>query len=246
MRIISKEKDYYDTVQSMGYDPNVCFVRKPEEIEGEFFSDALFMHNSSKHEKDMGYDFTLIGFCGEIYVCLTIEYSEDSNFYNCYSIEDVDKVMDKFLDKKIKKFYYEGDRKSYYSRSPYYREYLKQLFTHDFLITPTMVARYLFSTNKYLNYHNVVKIFMDKKAPIFTIGKKNRKARQKLTLNPILKDFGFQKIKDPYTAYQEIAQYISGVIGIGHPETVEISDKDQRDKKGFDEWSFKKMPEEKK
>ena len=33
--------------------------------------------------------------------------------------------------------------------------------------------------------------------------------------------------------------YISGVIGTGEKDTIKISDKDMRDAKGFDDWSFK-------
>jgi len=43
-----------------------------------------------------------------------------------------------------------------------------------------------------------------------------------------------------YMAYQEIAMYISGVLGIGEPDTLEISDEDMRDEKGFFDMSFKK------
>lgn len=59
------------------------------------------------------------------------------------------------------------------------------------------------------------------------------------TINPILKEFKFYRAVDTYTAFQEIAMYISGVIGTGENNTITISDKDMRDAKGFDDWSFK-------
>ena len=57
--------------------------------------------------------------------------------------------------------------------------------------------------------------------------------------NPVLKDFQFFRAVSTYQAFQEISMYISGVIGVGEKNTVTISDKDMRDAKGFDDWSFK-------
>lgn len=58
-------------------------------------------------------------------------------------------------------------------------------------------------------------------------------------INPVLKDIGFQHILDPYTCFQEISMYMSGVMCNMEKETVEVSDIIQRDKKGFDNNSFK-------
>lgn len=57
--------------------------------------------------------------------------------------------------------------------------------------------------------------------------------------NAELKDLGFASVVDPFTAYQEISSYISGVLGVESVEPVVISDKSQLIKKGFDEKSFK-------
>lgn len=57
--------------------------------------------------------------------------------------------------------------------------------------------------------------------------------------NAELKDLGFASVMDPFTAYQEISSYVSGVLGVESIEPVIISDKSQLIKKGFDEKSFK-------
>ena len=59
-------------------------------------------------------------------------------------------------------------------------------------------------------------------------------------INARLNIFQFQKIKDPMTAFQEIQMFISGVLGTPEKETIQISDNDMRDKKGFDKWSFRR------
>ena len=59
------------------------------------------------------------------------------------------------------------------------------------------------------------------------------------TVNPCLKDLDFAKVVDPYTAFQELEAYISGVLGAAHPKLIEITNDDMRDKKGFDKYSFR-------
>jgi hypothetical protein len=59
--------------------------------------------------------------------------------------------------------------------------------------------------------------------------------------NPCLRLYGFQQAKDPFMAFQEIGQFISGVMGSGEKEIVKISDKDMISKKGFNEWSFRRQ-----
>jgi hypothetical protein len=70
----------------------------------------------------------------------------------------------------------------------------------------------------------------------------NRYNKVKSELNPRLADIHFFKVKDAFATYQEIDQYISGVIGNTEIDTVGISDKDLAKSKGFDCYSFKKEP----
>lgn len=60
-----------------------------------------------------------------------------------------------------------------------------------------------------------------------------------------LQDVCFFRQVATYQAFQSIHQYLSGVLGMGQPHVPEISDKDMRDIKGFDEWSFKRLPTKK-
>lgn len=60
-----------------------------------------------------------------------------------------------------------------------------------------------------------------------------------LIVNPQLSPYSFGKIKDAQTAYQSIEMFLSN---IAHPNKpiLPISDRDMRDAKGFDKWSFRK------
>lgn len=78
--------------------------------------------------------------------------------------------------------------------------------------------------------------FLRYKCPVFVF------QDMRYVLNPRLADYHFQKVKDSFSAFQEVFQYISGVLGTNENPMVTISDKEKRDKKGFDNWSFKKRP----
>ncbi len=57
-----------------------------------------------------------------------------------------------------------------------------------------------------------------------------------------LKEFAFQKVKDPYTAFQELNMYVSGVLGGQSPKMIEIEDVVRLEGHGFDKKSsFRNM-----
>jgi hypothetical protein len=65
-----------------------------------------------------------------------------------------------------------------------------------------------------------------------------------LHINPKLEDLEFFRVVEPYTAFQEIEMYLSGILGKEVPNLVEISDKSKILKHGHDpKYSFRKMPE---
>lgn len=92
----------------------------------------------------------------------------------------------------------------------------------------------------------LVKLFHEHQVPLFLLSSNEDGKNHKLTLNPSLKDFDFQTVKDPYTAYQDIFQYVAGVLNQRENNMVKISDKDKIHKHGFDKWSFRTMPGTKK
>ena len=65
-------------------------------------------------------------------------------------------------------------------------------------------------------------------------------------LNPSLKEVDFYRIVDPYSAFQEISSFVSGVLTNVEDKMVKIDDESMKVKKGFDDWSFKTKPGTKK
>lgn len=59
-------------------------------------------------------------------------------------------------------------------------------------------------------------------------------------LNPRLNVWGFQKVFDPYTAYQELDMYLSNQLADQQDPVPQRTQELIRDAHGFDDWSFKK------
>lgn len=86
-------------------------------------------------------------------------------------------------------------------------------------------------------------LFHEHQVPLFLIELSRDKYKENVIhLNPNLKKLDFQKFKDPYTTYQDIFQYVSGVLNSRENYMVKVSDKVKAEKHGFDKWSFRKLP----
>lgn len=104
-----------------------------------------------------------------------------------------------------------------------------------------------FFTRKWAAMENV---FYDRKTPVFAfeplLGRQytwKKRDYESLVLNPCLKSLEFYKVRDPYSLFQDIQGYISGVIGIDTKPTIEISDEDKAEAKGHGgKYSFRKPP----
>lgn len=57
-----------------------------------------------------------------------------------------------------------------------------------------------------------------------------------------LKDLGFFRVVDAYTAFQDIAQFLARLAAPENQAPVQIQDADMVRAKGFDQWSFRKLP----
>jgi hypothetical protein len=66
-----------------------------------------------------------------------------------------------------------------------------------------------------------------------------------LITNPRLSEIGFQRILDPYTAYQELSMWTDNLaVHEGNREPKGMTDKLKAESKGFDKWSFRKHKDE--
>lgn len=235
MRIISKFHDYYDSVQGIGYDPDLIYHRVQDQnvleldtIRSEWrkpkfimpfdmpqLSESFFEYiNLTKWRNTLPSDCTLylIGFCGKYYLVLRHAGDPPQNFF------DEDSVVEYYSQ-------YCADNKFKYN----WFELFGKL-----------------GESKIKPFHDEIEPFRCINCPVFSIELKSYYSvffeRKIITINPSLADFQFYRLFDTYTAYQEIAMFISGVLGWPENDMIKISDTDMRDAKGFDEYSFKKRP----
>lgn len=91
--------------------------------------------------------------------------------------------------------------------------------------------------NRWTNEKTLLDIFVKFKVPSFLYTNKS------LILNPCLNDFNMQKIIHPYTAVQELEMFLNNTLCVTNTPTMPVGDDiTLAQSKGFDKWSFRKIP----
>jgi len=241
MLIIGKNKDYYDgVVGTMGIDKTIVYVRTtieeencekfPKEFrcgkhyrdEGSKFLDLChYSIDSKKSKKYEVKDIFFIGFCGKIYIGWKFYYT-----------------VGKGLNKKLKcDIIYDIDLAKKYIRDDRWG------------------SNNLNDSLNYVNNYNPIEIFREHNTPIFVYDSNVNRVDSdeyyssnygKFIVNPVLKEYEFYKVLDTFTTFQEIQMFISGVLGTGNKEIIEVEDKYKITQHGFDKWSFRREPSKRK
>lgn len=166
-----------------------------------------------------------VGFCGEVYIGVKIKYREKSYptdhtvSYYCY---DKNKVLD-FIN--AENDHIVRTRYIYKKNDEYHRKSTNRRIEEMFIRVDRsdMFSEYncpIFVLESFVSYNN----------------KKN------LKLNCQLSKFQFQKVIDPYTAYQKLKMYVEGIAQPIRP-IPKLNDKVMQEIKGFDhKYSFRKEP----
>jgi hypothetical protein len=202
---------------STGVDRDCVYKRHPKDIvyEKEVRNILPF---ASSNILELSFIPIIIGFAGNLYpVVRIIKVDPNTNkeiHFHIYSIDDFNEF------KKTHEIIIKDDR--YYSKGELYDEIgLKDFFNE--------------------NFNKLNSLFIKYKSPIFTIEKELHETE--IHLNHKLKDFDFVRVKDPFTAFQEIYMFIAGVLGNPEKEIITITDKVKAQQHGHDgKYSFKKMP----
>ena len=88
-----------------------------------------------------------------------------------------------------------------------------------------------------------VTVHQDFKAPVLLVSRRMTTGgmpKYAVLRNPCLKDLDFVRVMDPFTAYQEIAMFLGGVMAEQDKAPLRTgSDEVIAQQKGFDEWSFR-------
>jgi hypothetical protein len=252
MYIISKYKDYYDGAVGMGIDKTIVYERKlnaistPTHIDDKLSDKSDWRRHSfvssysSYHDIPNGHYNTyliVIGFCGKLYPAIKTITEKILNHSDWDKTKIVDIMYDHdeiktFMDKhQHKEYYWSKNTKTdaqkfdeYVQRlneidsAQWHREINSPIFVWGF---PPVDDTYLWECKYGIERNKGINFFV----------------------NPILKDYKFAKVFDPYTAFQEVQMYVSGVLGVNRDGTeFPATEKQKVAQHGMDKWSFRKPP----
>lgn len=236
MRIFSTFHDYYDSASSHGVDTSIIFNRKEEVIhltrtelnKNDYLrgiASIKIPHKAYIEARSTNQLHGVIGFCGKCYPFIQVydKYCYTSNDIN-NSIPEKDS-LNVYHTKQVRDFFNSTKNIAY--------EY-----------SDTFRKHYWDNCVNYFNHLTFDDTFRHLKTPTFAMILSWNNV--KIIINPRLKDYDFQKVKDSYTAFQDISMYLSNQMVDTTEIQQNIPDTILAEKKGFDKWSFRKMPEEQK
>lgn len=235
MRIISKHRDYYDGVQGYGFDTTPTYVRTQEVVEATDVPELVHraytqLPGWSIREWQLP-EITrgILVFCGKLYPVL---------------------MMGDTSLKNIKKATQEAKKKveSSVHATRWQKRRLKSML--DDLLTGKAIIHGQWAFNSAgiklcfesfprefgpeLHVRLQCPVILYRRVPDYP-----RRRDMEFALNPCLKDLGFPKWMDPFTAYQELDMYLGNQLAQQQERGPTGSDEIIRDSKGFDDKSFK-------
>jgi hypothetical protein len=244
VRIISpKFKDYYDMVAGQGVDLTRIYMRETKEVSGRLpLPDWDERENSwdNKHFKYPRYgrdvykqgwatatynlSYIYVLFAGKLYGGL--RFTDVNEVSHIWDVEALDAVEDKtgiFTDSgKYSTYRYRG-----HNPETEYEQCKRILAIRgDEVLSEWAIA----------NSYSVVVDHKQLRGSGYPSPLHDNKV---YLVDPPLKDFQFQKVIDPFTAYQELDMWVGGVLG-QNKEPLEVSDSVKIQQHGFDKWSFRK------
>lgn len=246
MLIVSKNKDYYDSIgEQFGIDKSIVYRREEITLNNSTGNHEiiLMIHKALKDKGletrlrlpflnntkfQMYTSWYLFGFCGNPYIGVKVTYKnatpgerhpmywEDKTIF--YYGEELLDILKSAAQEPIKRARYQNRN---YNQ---YEEAIKQIetilsvdFSEVFFTRKTPAFLFSLTTNIHLNHE--------------------------LIINPILKNYQFFKVKTAPQAFQEIQQFISGVLGTDGNDIIVTDDKYKILAAGMDlKTSFRKDP----
>ncbi len=228
MRIISPFKDYYDSVNNITSDKDALFIRKEEEVDlykilpTDLINALYFKETGRKNGLSIDICSQFVLFCGKLYGGLNIEFGKlNSNlrpitYNNIWSLEEFDKICVQYPELELHKSYrYDWKNRKY--------SYLR-----DILSIQQDTRFFTWSIENKIS----ILYFEGHLHSLPTFPKTGIKNYQ-------LSKIEFQKVLDPYVAYQELDMWIGGTLS-QNKEPEAISDNVKIQQHGFDKNSFRK------
>lgn len=231
MYIISKNKDYYDgVVGTVGMDKTIVYERHPNEIDNRNLMPKEFKGNDNHRSWMDNNPFLNIGY-------VDVDTKKTKKYISAES----------FIVGFCGKLYI-GWRFYYNVKAPYFSGRMFDI-EYDIIYDFEIAKKYLKEEHwnhklindiKYVLDYDPINIFRENNSPIFVYDSTDYTRNAIFVVNPLLKKYEFYKVVDAFTAFTELQMFISGVLGTGENDMIEIEDKYKIKKHGFNKWSFRK------
>jgi len=230
MKIISKFRDYYDSISHQYLDKEIIYLREQREIpiEREMAPPLGLINLDEKgHEsirnRRWEVSFEIIGFCGRNFPVVGI-YDYQSEDRNCaYTYPAMQRLLDELsipVARKTMRWLGGLKRLGYAHALDEYRAFFEDS----------------------ANLKGLDRYYFDLNAPCFVI--RRNQDHTFLISNPPLGKYGFASQVDPFLAHQELYMFVAGRLHQPVRPMVEISDVDKVHKHGFNKWSFRRHKDE--
>jgi hypothetical protein len=226
MRIITKIHDYYDSAMALGVDTKRIFVRNevPPFYLKHCKNQNRYEERSSSNSCGFTMEFILVGFCGIMYPCIKYHAYEPRvpRTYNyIYTVQELTTEIAKIKKHSSNDLLDIEFAKCWLGKSVYKSSWYPPLDN----------AQYI---------SKFIPMFVKHKTPYFVITYKWR-SDPVCNLMPLLKNYKFYKVKDSYTAYQDIDMFLHNQLcDMDNPPIDPIPDVLKAQSKGFNKFSFRK------
>jgi hypothetical protein len=215
MRIHSRFKDYYDSVVQHGADPTLHYNRHATDVDAMPFLGFL----PSWQDRDFFHDRRERGVVVNFFVVGFCGKLYPGARTTCIGQGSFSYVYDA---EELVQLYFSASYERIFKRNKGEVQRIRE----------RMTVRPMASD-----------AFRAIEAPVFKVYTEYGDQRTlKVITNPFLRELEFYRVVDPYTAFQEISQYLGNELA-RQPETGDVPDKYKIAQHGFDKWSFRKLPQ---
>jgi hypothetical protein len=228
MRIISQFHDYYDTARSYGFDPNILYIRKTEDLQ-----------LSPKEEKILEPTKLYPRYCGELIIarislcfCGKIYRGFNLTVYDKYNLNPTNYGYIWSFDKLMKVF---PKITNYYTLKKYQYSWSIHNFNERTL-------RSYFENDQKQSQKEIIDLHLKYKTPLISYSKSEYILDPLIQKDICLRSVNFQQVMDPFKTFQELSMFVGNILISQSKEPWPISDKLKAQSKGFDDYSFRKRP----
>ena len=272
MKIVSQFDDYYDSIQSSTgfFDTSenpVVFVRKSVILNKDNFNEMDRLMEVFQIDKLSQYVYTIPAALVEIGESFHIPKKKERDYtsleFSFFSILFCGRLIRGIESSLSLNSFETSEQKTFYSAEKFI-DYLYERFGESYVNDQLETNRSSFVTrrsmlngiNSYFSVNNEKELSDQMKGflienkitiAVLTLTKNIFRCIPFVEINPRLADYRFESFIDPYTAYQEIDMWISGILAFPPNFMVTVSDETLVKKHGFDEqYGFRTRPDMKK